>query len=115
LILGVLDTVPDSLDAQMIHGLCIAGQVPTGVRPQESERGTEKRGSYAVLHSALLSCLCIPSGFLAIQERDAQRENSARRRAKVRGSTRWEAFTGLPPSRSSGLVSKWYRLAKTIL
>jgi hypothetical protein len=40
----------------MIHGLCIAGQFPTGARAQESERGTEKRAMCDfAFHAAVLS------------------------------------------------------------
>jgi hypothetical protein len=32
-----------------------------------------RSGPCAILHSTLLSCLCIPSGFLALHEQEAQR------------------------------------------
>jgi hypothetical protein len=53
----ILDTSwlsdPDSLDAQILHGLHIAGEVQKGARVQESDRGTGRR-EFA-LHAATLS------------------------------------------------------------
>jgi hypothetical protein len=61
------------------HGLYIVGQVPTGARAQESERGTELWPTRDFsFHAVILS---VPSVWLSCSpEQEAQREYSARGR-----------------------------------
>ena len=93
----------------MIRGLNIAGQVPTGARPkQESERGTEKRATSdftVTFHDAILSApsVCRPCNSRAGRaEGELSEETGECGQLGEMGGFYW----------SSGMSSKWHRLAK---